>query len=376
MLPKHRVVAAVGVGSTAIARHSDISLGRLAVSAAVQAIADAGLRREDIDGYVGSPNAPNASAAHADGLDEVSSSFMATALGLKSAKWCVDVDGMATGMVVAAAQALISGTCKYVVAVRALYNPDDRKYSQLNVRTAGGSTQFTLPYGLGPGGGRFALMLGRYMHDFGATRTDLFEIIRMAHANAKLNPIAVARDRSELTLDQYLNARRIFEPMCLFDVDMPVTGAAAVVFTTADRARDLPNRPAYLVSYANRSNPKHIFDETGIRPTDVTVAQIYDGYSVMVWDSLELLGFCKRGEAFQFANGSRINLRGQLPLNTFGGSLGEGRLHGMGHLREAVLQVMGRAHERQVPNVEYSLVHVGIPERAWTLLFSPKLNGD
>lgn len=371
----HGQVAIVGIGSTEVVRHSDRSLGRLAVEAALAAIADAGLTRDDIDGYVGSPAAPNVSAVHADGLDEVSSAFMAGALGLKDATWCVDMEGMATGMVVAAAQALASGTCRYVVAVRALYNPADRHYSLATSEVAGGPAQFTLPYGLGPGGGRFALWLRRYMHDFGATRADLFEIARAARRNARLNPLAIWRAGDDLSLDDYMQARWICEPMCLFDSDMPVTAASAVVLTTADRARDLPHKPAYVASFANVVSPRRVFDQVGIGPADVQVAQIYDGYSVMVWNWLEKLEFCGLGEAHQFTKGGRIELGGELPLNTFGGALGEGRLHGMGHLREAALQAMGRAGPRQVPDVRYSLVQVGIPERAWTILLSSAPQG-
>jgi acetyl-CoA acetyltransferase len=102
----------------------------------------------------------------------------------------------------------------------------------------------------------------------------------------------------------------------------------------------------------------------------VQVAQIYDGYSPLVFHWLEKLGFCSAGEAHQFVQGGRIALGGSLPLNTFGGALGEGRLHGMGHLREAALQAMGRGGARQVPGVSHSLVQVGIPERSWVLVLS------
>jgi acetyl-CoA acetyltransferase len=160
--------------------------------------------------------------------------------------------------------------------------------------------------------------------------------------------------------------------MCLFDSDMPVTAAGAFVMTTAERARDLPHKPAYLISYANAFQPRRVFEDAGLQASDVEVAQIYDGYSVLVWNVLEQLGFCGAGEAHLFASEDRLSLTGDLPMNTFGGSLGEGRLHGMGHVREAVLQAMGRAGERQVANVRYSLAHVGVPERYWTLLLSPE----
>jgi acetyl-CoA acetyltransferase len=98
----------------------------------------------------------------------------------------------------------------------------------------------------------------------------------------------------------------------------------------------------------------------GISPSDVQVAQIYDGYSPIVWHWLEGLGFCGQGEAHSFIQGGRLELGGALPVNTFGGPLGEGRLHGIGHLREGVMQIMGRGEKRQVPDVHHSLVRSGL----------------
>ncbi|HXQ47809.1 MAG TPA: hypothetical protein VN806_14400 [Caulobacteraceae bacterium] len=362
--------AVVGVSQTPLERRSARSIGAVAVEAALNAIADAGLTRADIDGYVGAPAAPGASALHADGVDEVSAGFMVSALGLKDASWVTDVDGMAGGMVVAAVQALATGSCRYVLALRALYNPPDRKYSESRTTLAAGPDQFTLPYGIGPGGGRFAQWLQRYMYDHGASREALFEIAVLAREHAQHNPLAIWRDAGALTLDTYMNARWINEPMCLYDSDMPVTGAAAVVMTTAERATGSPHRPAYIAGYANSANPTAVFEVSGITRRDVRVAQIYDGYAPMVWLWLERFGFCGVGEAHQFAAGDRVRLGGELPLNTFGGALGEGRLHGMGHVREAALQAMGRAGPRQVRDAGHSLVQVGIPERSWTVVFS------
>jgi len=365
-------IAVVGIGSTEIVRSSAESIGRVAARAALAAIDDAGLTPSQIDGYVGSPGAPNAAALRADGLDEVSSTFMVHALGLQHARWVMDVEGMATGMVVAASHALSAGTCNYVVALRAHYNGAGVKYSRSTIETAKGRDQFTLPYGYGPAGTRFALWLRRYMHDYGATRENLFEIVSAARAHAKRNPLAYWRAAPELTRDQYMTARWIHEPMCLFDSDLPVLGAAALIMTSAERAKDLRHPPAYVASFANAARPQRVFDHAGIRPQDVDVAQIYDGYSPLVWSALEKLGFCDTGEACRFATRDRIGPGGPFPVNTFGGALGEGRLHGIGHVREAVLQVMGRAQERQVSNVRWSLAQVGVPERFWTVLFSPE----
>jgi acetyl-CoA acetyltransferase len=151
---------------------------------------------------------------------------------------------------------------------------------------------------------------------------------------------------------------------------MPVSGAVAFVMTTADRALHAPHA-AYLSSFAV-NDARRLFEGAEILPKDVQVAQLYDGFSLMVWDWLERLGFCAPGEAHTFTQNGRISRNGPLPLNTFGGALGEGRLHGAGHVREAALQAMGRAEQRQIEGVQHSLVQVGVPERSWMLIFAPR----
>ena len=152
----------------------------------------------------------------------------------------------------------------------------------------------------------------------------------------------------------------IFEPMGLFDCDMPVTGAGAIVMTTADRAQHLPHKPAHLSGFATTYESRDVvFERSGVARDEVHAAQLYDGYVPFIWYWLESLGFCDQGDAHNFTLNGNIALGGTLPVNTFGGSVGEGRLHGMGHLREAAMQVMGRAAERQVPNLQNCLVAVG-----------------
>lgn len=357
--------AIVGVGYTDMVRRSDRSLGAIASEAAAAAIRDAGLTKEQIDGYVGCPDAPNASAVQADGFDQVSAAYMVNSLGLDGVAWSIDVGLRPTGAVAIAAQALISGLCTYALVVRAMYNPTGR-YAESRKAEVPGPDQFSLPYGLGGGGGRHAQMLQRYMHDYGATREELFEVVGAQRRHAQLNPVAYWRDKG-LSLEDYMNARWVYEPMCLFDCDIPVTGAGAVVVTAAERARDLPHRPAFVTGYCNVRQPADtIFDLSGVDRKDVQALQVYDGFSHFVWQWLEKLAFCEVGEAHVFARQETIALGGTLPVNTFGGNLGEGRLHAMGHVREGVMQVMGRCGERQVPELEHCLVaaggvHVGVP---------------
>lgn len=358
--PISRKTAIVGIGSTPMARRAEQSLGGYATDAALAAIADAGLQRSDIDGYVGCPGAPNAAAMHADGIDEVSAGFMVGALGVKNPRWVLDIHGLPTGAVAVAAQAVASGQCNYALVVRAMYNPTGVRYEQVTAAAAAGPAQFVLPYGLAGAGGRHAHWLQWYMHTYGATREELFTVVKTDREHAQLNPIAFWRGKP-ITIEDYLNARWIYEPMCLFDCDIPVTAAGALVITTAERARDLPHRPAYISGVATSTQPQDaLFEAAGVSREAVDMAQIYDGFSHFVWYWLEQMGFCPTGEAHSFTQGGRISRGGALPLNTFGGSLGEGRLHGFGHVREAALQIMGRAGERQVSGAEHCAVAVGV----------------
>ncbi|PZC46656.1 MAG: Acetyl-CoA acetyltransferase [Chloroflexi bacterium] len=350
--------AIVGVGYSDMVRKTDRSLGSFAIEAAMQAITDAGLKPKDIDGYAGTPVAFGGGAMHLDGVDEISDRYIISSLGLPNIRWALDINGLTSISLVQAMQALAVGACDYALVVRAMYNPVGVRYNQSRSPEAGGPGQFTDPYGLVPMG-RHAQWLQRYMHDSGATKEDLFNVVKALRDHAQLNPYAYWRGK-DITLEDYLASRWIYEPLCLFDCDMPLTGAGAVVLTTAERAKDLPNPPAYISGFASTYEPgEAVFEASGIGRDEVQAAQLYDGYIHMIWFWLEKLGLCGKGEAYKFTRDGGISLGGTLPVTTFGGSQGEGRLHGMGHIREGAMQVMGRAGERQVPDLENCIVACG-----------------
>lgn len=356
--------AIVGVGYTPVMRQAPSTLGSLAVDAALNAIEDAGLTPDTIDGYVGTPFGPNVSSLDADGIGHVSAGYLAAALGLNRLRFATDIIGLPSTSLVMGMQALLAGLCNYVLLLRAIYNPPARRGPPFGRLGAAGPEQFTQPYGLPGGVGQYALDLQRYMHEYGATREELFAVVKADRAHAQLNPIAYWRG-SEVSLEDYLNARWVCEPLCLFDCDLPVTMAGAVIVTTAERARDLPHRPAYISGVAGCApGDETVFQAAGVEPADVHVAQIYDGYSPFVWYWLEYLGFCATGEAHAFTQGGRIELGGELPINTFGGNLGEGHFQGFGHLREGAMQIMRRCAERQVHDAEHCLVAIGAPNGA------------
>jgi acetyl-CoA acetyltransferase len=221
----------------------------------------------------------------------------------------------------------------------------------------------------------------RYLHLSGGRRESMATLAVNQRRNANLNERAWFRD-TPLSEEDYLNSRFIAEPLCLFDCDIPIEGCAAFVLTSAERARDLKNPPAYIAACAQntaagrRANISYILDDymacgatlagqlwrdSGLGPEDMRAAQLYDGFSPSTYYWLEAAGFCPQGEAHSFIQGGRIAIEGELPVNTFGGSLSEGRLHGMGHLAEAALQVTGRAGQRQVPGCDTCCAIDGSP---------------
>jgi len=212
-----------------------------------------------------------------------------------------------------------------------------------------------------------AMVAQRHFHEYGTTREQLAQIALVARRNAARNPNAIYRD--PLSLEEYLAARPISTPLCLYDCDVPADGATALVVSRAEAARDLRRRPLRveavgcaihgrpswdqwddLTSMAARDAGSMLWRRTQLRPADVDVAELYDGFSFLTLAWLEALGFCGKGESGPFVEGgARIALDGELPLNTQGGQLSGGRLHGYGFLHEACVQLWGEGGERQVP---------------------------
>ena len=341
------------------------------------AVADAGLTIADIDGLATFPEIPVFGNPQVDGVDVVSVPHMVRLLGLQGKlRWHTHTDSLVPNTFIETANAVAAGACDYAVIFRSMHNPGGR-YNAFTSDTASGRNQFTAPYGWHRGYQYYGSAYQRYLHQHGATREHMATLILNNRRNAALNPKAYFRD-VPLTKEDYLNARMLADPVCLLDCDIPIDGAAAIVLTSGERAKASGRPAAYVAGYGQYSDyhiavgtplehlmegasnvAKHMWANAGLEPKDASVLQAYDGYSFFVYWWLEACGFCKPGEAFEFIQDGRIELGGELPVNTFGGQLGEGRMHGMGHLAEAVRQAAGTAGERQVPDCHVSIAAVG-----------------
>ena len=231
-----------------------------------------------------------------------------------------------------------------------------------------------MPFGVGHAchGG---LLAQRYFYEHGATREQLAQVALVARQNAARNPDAVYRE--PLTMDDYLGARMISDPLCLYDCDPPVDGSVAVIVSRREAALDTGRPPVRLEAVGSTPG----IDAAGsmlwarslrLSPKDVDIAEVYDGWSILSLLWLEALGLCGRGEAAKFVEGgTRIARDGELPVNTGGGQLSAGRLHGYIQLHEACLQLRaGAGHHQVKPVPEVAVVSTGAGHFTGCMLLS------
>ena len=235
----------MGVGYSALTRNAEGTLGERSVAAAQNAALDAGIELSQIDGLASFPEAPYRGAGNIDGMDLVSVEYMLRHLKVApEVRWYAEIEeGMILSAVVEAVNALLAGACSYALVWRALHQPGGL-YGAVRSRYAAGAAQFQAPYGLASSFQPHALAYQRYMSLFGATRAHMASLATSQRANANKNERAYFYERP-MTHEDYMNARMISDPLCLYDCDIPVEGAVAVVLTTADRARG-PATPSCL----------------------------------------------------------------------------------------------------------------------------------
>lgn len=387
--PERQVVFS-GVGQSQIGRRLMRGEMDLTAEAALRAIADAGLTPADIDGLA---TYPGPLAGGGGGFAGPGEAEVQDALGLQLGWHCSTGEGAAQlGPVMLAIMAVAAGLCRHALVYRTVTEATaaagmGRAGIGAGSRSVGGFQQWVIPFGAMSAANWLAMHAMRHMHEYGTTREQLAEIALAARAHAALNPAAIYRD--PMSLEQYLAARMVTYPFGLFDCDIPCDGSTAVVISSADVARDLPRPPVRinamggairsrstwdqwedLTTMAARDAAAQLWARADLTPADVDTAQLYDGFSWLALAWIEALGFCKRGEGGPFLQGGRIRLGGELPINTWGGQLSGGRLHGFGFLAEGIRQVRRECGSRQVADCEVAMVAAGGGPLAGCLLLT------
>jgi len=378
--------AIVGIGETEYLVNSGRNRLTLALEAIKKAANDAGLSINEIDGIA------------KYGIDSSASlEIIAANLGLPNVSFAVEIPyggGSSCATLVTGASAIASGMAKNVVCFRSFTPFDFTDGARYNSNTLFarqcGVGDFLRPFGYMSMIDVFAMCCRRHMDQYGTTAEQLGAIVVASRKHASMNPRALRR--TPITIEDYLNSPMVVEPLREVDCYIePNDGACAAIVSSAERAGDLKQKPAYIMAAAQASAPNpqpwwemwpfrsvitespakyiapHLFGMAGIAPKDIDVAEIYDCFSYTELVQIEDYGFCEKGEVGHFIEGGRIELGGELPINTHGGHLGEVYMQGFNHILEGVRQVRGTS-SAQVENAELVLVAGAIPSPTSALI--------
>ncbi len=366
-----RTTAITGIGQTEFSKRSGRSEIQLAAEAGRAAILDAGLSPADIDGMV---------TFTLDQNDEIQ---LMNNLGVRELRWVSRTSfggGGASATVQHAVAAVAAGAANHVLVYRAFNERSGHRFGQPDDSRASERMNWYLPFGLDTPAKFYAMWYSRYMQRYGVTNEDLGRYVVVARKHAATNPAAWYYGKP-LTLEEHQASRWIVEPLLrLYDCCQESDGGVAYVVSSVERARDLA-QPVVVINAAVQGNvgtdvmfpyygaelsdypdaeacAAQLWQRTGLRPSDVSVAMLYENFSPVVFMQLESYGFCAKGEAKDFIADGQIEIGGATPVNTNGGLLGEGYIHGVNNVLEAVRQIRGTA-ANQVPGTQHALAAAG-----------------
>lgn len=364
-----RKAAIAGIGRTEFSRGSGRTTLGMAASACRQALADAGLAPDKVTGIICFGTGDTASTIE-----------VGYALGLSGTSLNLDLFGggnVASIVVAQAVHNIEAGVCDAILVYRSLNSRSGHRYGKIEgTMEIGGAGQFGAPHGYLVPGQWFAMWAQRHMHEYGTTQEDLGQVAIAYRKHAMNNPHAIMRE--PLTMEVYLSSRKIYEPFKLHDCALEADGAVALLITSAEMARDLQQVPVTMIGhegfmgaggypdqwpdmtgmYSAIVGPR-LWERTGLKPSDMDLACLYDCFTYTGLCTTEDYGFCAKGEAGRFYAEGRGTYGGDLVINPHGGLLSEGYIHGLNHHYEAILQLRKQAGQRQVPDAELALVSAG-----------------
>lgn len=363
-------VAIVGVGDTKVGVVKDRSATQLYVEAARLAMEDAGITKDQVDGLITCVSWVEPYLYHAEMIAEYMQIFP---------RYCITAPsggGTTLAIMHHAASAILTGMCNTVLITMADSQVTGMSRSKAIEAMAGaGHPQFERPYGA-PIPAFYALVARAHQHQFGTTDEQRAAVAVACRKHASMNPAAQMRD--PITIDDVLKSRLIADPLHLLDCSLVSDGGGAIIMTSAERARDFKKKPAYLLGIGEGHSHEHIsqahsfvasaakdageraYKMAGLGPKDIDVAEVYDCFTPVVIIELEDLGFCPKGEGGRFVEGGRIELGGELPINTHGGLLSHchpGHPGSIFSVTEAVRQLRGECGPRQVRGAKIAMVH-------------------
>jgi acetyl-CoA acetyltransferase len=360
-----------GIGATEFSKESGRSELQLACEATVDALNDAGLSPNDVDGMV---------TFTMDSSEEIA---IARSVGIPELKFFSRIHhggGAACGTVQQAAMAVATGIAEVVVCYRAFNERSGNRFGRTDRVTPGIEYTWYQPFGLVTPAAWVAMAAQRYMHEYGATSEDFGRVSVADRRHAANNPKAWFHGKP-ITLEDHQSSRWIVEPLRLLDCCQESDGGVAIVVTSTERAKDLKHGAVTIAAASQGASwdqesmtsyyrdeisalpemglvGRQLWDQAGITPSDIQTAILYDHFTPFVLMQLEELGFCGRGEARDFIADGAIEIGGRLPINTHGGQLGEAYIHGMNGIAEGVRQLRGTS-VNQVDEVEHVLVTAG-----------------
>lgn len=378
--------AIAGIGLTEFSKNSGVSELSLAAQCIKAACDDAGVSPAEIDGLV---------TYTLDSTDEIE---VARAVGAADLSFFSRINyggGAAVGTIAQAAMAIATGQASTVVCYRAMNGRSGKRMGQ------GVSGEITssdlihwswyMPYGMLIPGSWIAMIANKYMRTYGVTREDLGRVAISQRNHALRNPRAYGYDKP-LTMEEYLQSKQIAEPLCLYDFCQETDGGCAILVTSAERARDLKQQPAVIRGVTQASTrgqeqmtsyyrddllslpememaAKRVYAMSGLGPTDIDAACLYDAFTSEIIMQLESFGFCGVGEGKELVREGALDIDGRLPNNTHGGLISEGYIHGMNNIAEGVRLIRGESTSQPSKAVEHVLVSsgVGVPTGAMIL---------